>query len=93
MKRRNLLILVSLSAILPFVLLAEAKKPETFGSCTVLDRNGYNGEKELASQANQGKAPNEFTDWIETSANYVEYYMEGNLFLHLGKNDVHTSGK
>jgi len=135
MKRRNLLILLALSATLPFVLLAEAKKPETFGPYTVLDRNAeivkdvkvtdtgriylllnpkhkekeivlknsqqfksgyrnwYNGEKELISQANQGKAPNEFTDWVVTSANYVEYYMDGDLILHLAKTDVHTPGK
>ena len=56
-------------------------------------RNWYNGEKELVSAANQGKAPNEFTDWVETSANYIEYHMDGNIILHLAKTEVHTSKK
>ena len=56
-------------------------------------RNWYNGEQELVSKANQGKASNEFTDWVETSANYVEYYMDGDLILHLAKTDVHNPRK
>lgn len=48
-------------------------------------RKWFNGEYELVSAANQGKAPNEFTDWVETTANYIEYYMDGGLILHLGK--------
>lgn len=54
-------------------------------------RNWFNGEKELISPAGQGKAPNEFTDWVETTANYVEYYMDGQLILHLGKTEVHAA--
>lgn len=56
-------------------------------------RNWYNGEKDLVSAANQGKAPNEFTDWVETSANYIEYYMDGDIILHLAKTEVHSSKK
>ena len=52
-------------------------------------RKWFNGELELVSPANQGKAPNEYTDWVETTGNYVEYYMDGHLILHLGKAAVH----
>lgn len=37
----------------------------------------------LVSPANSAKAPNELTDWLRTSAPYIEYYMNGELFLHL----------
>ncbi len=56
-------------------------------------RNWYNGKPELISAAHQGKAPNEYTDWVETTANYIEYYMDGELILHLAKTDVHASRK
>ncbi|MGK0236785.1 MAG: hypothetical protein ACI92G_000241 [Candidatus Pelagisphaera sp.] len=51
-------------------------------------RKWFNGQEKLISPANQGKAPNEYTDWVETTANYIEYYMDGNLILHLGKQTV-----
>lgn len=51
-------------------------------------RKWFNGEFELISAANQGKAPNEYTDWVTTSGNYVEYYMNGNLILHLKKTSI-----
>ncbi|EDY84339.1 hypothetical protein VDG1235_3970 [Verrucomicrobiia bacterium DG1235] len=51
-------------------------------------RKWFNDEYELVSAANQGKAPNEYTDWVTTSGNYVEYYMEGKLILHLAKKSV-----
>ncbi|MBD5782256.1 hypothetical protein IEN85_22345 [Pelagicoccus sp. NFK12] len=51
-------------------------------------RKWFNGEFELVSPANQGKAPGEYTDWVTTSGNYVEYYMEGKLILHLAKKSV-----
>lgn len=56
-------------------------------------RNWYNGSRELVSPANQGKAPNEYTDWVDTTANYIEYYMDGQLILHLAKTDVHAARK
>jgi len=56
-------------------------------------RNWFNGELELVSPANQGKAPNEYTDWVDTTANYIEYYMEGQLILHLAKTEVLASSK
>ncbi len=56
------------------------------------NKNGYrkwhNGEFELVSPANQGKAPNQYTDWVVTAGNYVEYYMDGALILHLKKTDL-----
>lgn len=51
-------------------------------------RKWFNGEFELISPANQGKAPGEYTDWVTTSGNYIEYYMEGKLILHLAKKSV-----
>lgn len=51
-------------------------------------RNWFNGEIELVSPANQGKAPNEYTDWVTTSGNFVEYHMDGTLILHLAKKSV-----
>ena len=56
-------------------------------------RNWFNGKQELVSPANQGKAPNEYTDWVETTGNYVEYYMEGKLILHLAKTEVHNTSR
>ena len=56
-------------------------------------RKWFNGELELVSPVNQGKAPNEYTDWVETTANYIEYYMEGTLILHLGKKSVVEASK
>ncbi len=48
-------------------------------------RKWFNGEYELVSPAGQSKAPNEYTDWVETTGTYVEYYMDGQLILHLYK--------
>ncbi len=53
-------------------------------------RKWHNGEFELISPANQGKAPGEYTDWVTTSGNYIEYYMDGKLILHLAKKSVAT---
>ncbi|MDQ8184368.1 hypothetical protein [Pelagicoccus sp. SDUM812002] len=51
-------------------------------------RKWFNGELELVSPANQGKAPGEYTDWVTTTGNYIEYYMDGKLILHLAKKSV-----
>lgn len=51
-------------------------------------RKWYNDEFELISAANQGKAPNEYTDWVVTSGNYIEYYMDSKLILHLKKTSI-----
>ena len=37
----------------------------------------------LVSPANAGKGANELSDWLRTSAPYIEYWMDGELFLHL----------
>lgn len=51
-------------------------------------RKWFNGEYDLVSPANQGKAANEYTDWVVTSGNYVEYYLGGELILHLKKASI-----
>jgi len=38
---------------------------------------------ELVSPANQGKTPYGWTDFVNTSANYIEYWMDGEVILHL----------
>lgn len=43
----------------------------------------WHGEYELVSPANQGKAPYGWTDRVNTGALYVEYWMDGNVILHL----------
>ncbi len=48
-------------------------------------RKWENGTFELVSPANQGKQANEWTDWVRTKSNYIEYWMEGTLVLHLKK--------
>ncbi len=37
----------------------------------------------LTSPANAGKPAGALTDWLRTEANYIEYWMDGQLFLHL----------
>lgn len=46
-------------------------------------REWEHGGYELVSPANQGKRPYHWTDYVNTSAKYVEYWMEGEVFLHL----------
>ncbi|NDV62468.1 hypothetical protein G0Q06_08405 [Puniceicoccales bacterium CK1056] len=48
-------------------------------------RKWFNGSYELVSPANQGKQPNQWTDWIETVSPYIEYWMSGEKILHLKK--------
>lgn len=48
-----------------------------------LDRDGY----EMVSPGNAGKQPNALTDWLQTRAPYIEYYMDGELFLHLKREE------
>ena len=43
----------------------------------------FNGSHDLVSPANSGHPPNGWTDWVQTSANFVEYWMDGKLILHL----------
>ncbi len=37
----------------------------------------------LVSPAFAGKGKNQLSDWLRTSSPYVEYWMDGKLFLHL----------
>lgn len=48
-------------------------------------RKWFTGDEVLVSPANQGKAPNQWSDWIRTEANFIEYWLDGNLVLHLKK--------
>ena len=52
---------------------------EQFGSY----RQWWHGGYELVSPANQGKEPYGWTDYVNTAANYIEYWMDGEVFLHL----------
>lgn len=48
-------------------------------------RKWFTGEEELVAQENTGRAANTWTDRVQTSANYIEYWADGKLFLHLKK--------
>ncbi len=50
-------------------------------------RTWWHGELELVSPANAGKAANGWTDRVQTQSNYVEYWMDGVVFLHLKRLD------
>ena len=46
-------------------------------------RQWSHGEYDLVSPAHAGHQPNGWTDWVETTANYVEYWVGDKLILHL----------
>lgn len=46
-------------------------------------RKWFNGEYDLVSPAHAGHAPNAWTDWVETTAPYVEYWVGDKKVLHL----------
>ncbi|MCH6256904.1 hypothetical protein MLD52_10120 [Puniceicoccaceae bacterium K14] len=46
-------------------------------------REWWHGELELVSPAHNGKAANGWTDRVKTQANFIEYWMDGDIFLHL----------
>lgn len=48
-------------------------------------RKWHHGDYELVSPANQGKEPYGWTDHVNTTATYIEYWMNGEVFLHLKK--------
>lgn len=48
-------------------------------------RDWDTGGKDLVSPANQDKQANAWTDWIETEAAYIEYWMNNRKILHLKK--------
>ena len=46
-------------------------------------RQWAHGSYDLVSPATQGKAPYSWTDRVNTGARYIEYWMDGEVFLHL----------
>ena len=51
-------------------------------------RKWWNGEFELVSPANSGKPEYGWSDWVNTKAKYIEYWMDGDVFLHLMRIDL-----
>ena len=51
-------------------------------------RNWFHGGSELVSPANAGKTPYGWTDWVQSKAKYIEYWMDGTIFLHLERTDL-----
>ena len=48
-------------------------------------RKWHHGTFELISPAGQSKQANAWTDWVLTQSPYIEYWMDGELILHLKK--------
>ncbi len=51
-------------------------------------REWVHGGLELVSPANAGKTPYGWTDWVQSKARYIEYWMDGEIFLHLKRTDL-----
>ena len=51
-------------------------------------REWVHGGHELVSPANAGKPSYGGTDWVQTEARYIEYWMDGDVFLHLKRRDL-----
>ena len=51
-------------------------------------REWFYGGYELLSPANAGKPSYGWTDWVQTKAKYIEYWMDGQVFLHLMRRDL-----
>jgi len=51
-------------------------------------REWVHGGLELVSPANAGKPPYGWTDWVQVKAKYIEYWMDGEIFLHLKRMDL-----
>ena len=51
-------------------------------------REWFHGGYELLSPANAGKPSYGWTDWVQTKAKYIEYWMDGEVFLHLKRRDL-----
>ena len=56
---------------------------EKFGSY----RTWWHDGLELVSPANAGKSPMGWTDRVQVKARYIEYWMDGQVFLHLMRTD------
>ncbi|MEM9158515.1 MAG: hypothetical protein AAGB46_05650 [Verrucomicrobiota bacterium] len=50
-------------------------------------RNWWHGKRELVSPANAGKQEYGWTDRVQSKAKYIEYWMDGDVFLHLRRVD------
>ena len=48
-------------------------------------RNWFTGDTDLVAQENSGRAPNTWTDRVQTTSKFIEYWADGKLFLHLKK--------
>ncbi len=46
-------------------------------------RKWFTGEEVFVAPPNPDRRRGEWTDWIRTESNYIEYWMDGELFLHL----------
>lgn len=46
-------------------------------------RKWFTGNEILVAQENSGREANGWTDRIQSSANYIDYYSDGKLFLRL----------
>lgn len=51
-------------------------------------REWVHGGFELVSPPNAGKTPYGWTDWVQSKAKYIEYWMDGEIFLHLKRSDL-----
>jgi len=51
-------------------------------------RAWWHGGLELVSPANAGKLPLGWTDRVQTKSRYIEYWMDGQVFLHLMLTDA-----
>ncbi len=51
-------------------------------------REWVHGGFELVSPANAGKTSYGWTDWVQSKAKYIEYWMDGEIFLHLKRADL-----
>ena len=51
-------------------------------------REWVHGGLELVSPPNAGKTPYGWTDWVQAKAKYIEYWMDGEIFLHLKRADL-----
>ena len=50
-------------------------------------RDWWNGSRELVSPANPEKPSLAWTDWVQVKAKYIEYWMDGEIFLHLRRSN------
>ena len=71
-----------------FIMLQPDHKDDTLTMKISMQKGGpyrkwFTGDEVLVAQENAGRAANTWTDRIQTSANYIEYFAGGKLFLHL----------